>query len=115
MAEGLGDSTEKPPILLVLNKRDLIKPGEIAKKLEVRTCRLIFVLKLKCLGIYDSKISNFRKFFTINAFQWYEKFTNVDEVIPVSAKYGHGVEDIKNWILSKLPVGPAFYPKVLRL
>ncbi|PON99615.1 GTP-binding protein Era [Trema orientale] len=76
LKEGLGDTTEKPPTLLVLNKKDLIKPGEIAKKLE-----------------------------------WYEKFTDVDEVIPVSAKYGHGVEDIKNWILSKLPVGPAYYPK----
>lgn len=44
--------------------------------------------------------------------QWYEKFTDVDEVIPVSAKYGHGVDDIKDWILSKLPNGPPFYPKV---
>jgi translation elongation factor EF-4 len=43
--------------------------------------------------------------------QWYTKFTDVDEVIPVSAKYGHGVEDVKNWILSKLPNGPAYYPK----
>ncbi|PON71447.1 GTP-binding protein Era [Parasponia andersonii] len=76
LKEGLGDTTENPPTLLVLNKKDLIKPGEIAKKLE-----------------------------------WYEKFTDVDEVIPVSAKYGHGVEDIKNWILSKLPLGPAYYPK----
>ncbi|KAJ0659828.1 putative K domain, type 2, K domain superfamily, prokaryotic type, K domain-like, alpha/beta protein [Helianthus annuus] len=24
---------------------------------------------------------------------WYEKFTDVDDVIPVSAKYGHGVDD----------------------
>ena len=47
------------------------------------------------------------------AFQWYEKFTDVDEVIPVSAKYGHGVEDVKEWILSKLPFGPPYYPKVL--
>lgn len=46
------------------------------------------------------------------SFQWYEKFTDADEVIPVSAKYGHGVEDIKDWILSKLPLGPAYYPKV---
>lgn len=46
-----------------------------------------------------------------NSLQWYEKFTNVDEVIPVSAKYGHGVEDVKDWILSKLPNGPAYYPK----
>lgn len=76
LEEGLGNLTNKPPTLLVLNKKDLIKPGEIAKKLE-----------------------------------WYEKFADVDEVIPVSAKYGHGVEDIKNWILSKLPVGPAYYPK----
>ncbi|TYI60454.1 hypothetical protein E1A91_D10G105300v1 [Gossypium mustelinum] len=44
-------------------------------------------------------------------YQWYEKFTDVDEVIPVSAKYGHGVDDIKDWILSKLPTGPPYYPK----
>lgn len=44
--------------------------------------------------------------------QWYEKFADVDEVIPVSAKYGHGVDDVKDWILSKLPLGPALYPKV---
>lgn len=44
--------------------------------------------------------------------QWYEKCTDADEVIPVSAKYGDGVEDVKEWILSKLPYGPAYYPKV---
>ncbi|KAL5557331.1 hypothetical protein UlMin_039567 [Ulmus minor] len=76
LEEGLGNGTDKPPTLLVLNKKDLIKPGEIAKKLE-----------------------------------WYEKFTDVDEVIPVSAKFGHGVEDVRDWILSKLPFGPAYYPK----
>nr|GLL38495.1 uncharacterized protein LOC109178296 [Ipomoea trifida]GMD58150.1 GTPase ERA-like, chloroplastic [Ipomoea batatas] len=74
--EGVGSLKDRLPILLVLNKKDLIKPGEIAKKLE-----------------------------------WYEKFTDADEVIPVSAKYGHGVEDVKDWILSKLPLGPAYYPK----
>ncbi|KAL6576123.1 hypothetical protein OROHE_000594 [Orobanche hederae] len=73
---GAADFKEKLPTLLALNKKDLIKPGEIAKKLE-----------------------------------WYEKFTDVDEVIPVSAKYGDGVDDIKDWILSKLPYGPAYYPK----
>ncbi|OVA18760.1 K Homology domain [Macleaya cordata] len=76
LEEGGGSLKEKIPTLLVLNKKDLIKPGEIAKRLE-----------------------------------WYEKFTDVDEVIPVSAKYGHGVEDVKNWILTKLPTGPAYYPK----
>ncbi|KAL6224605.1 hypothetical protein ACLB2K_003460 [Fragaria x ananassa] len=75
--EGVGNQTDSlPPTLLVMNKKDLIKPGEIAKKVE-----------------------------------WYEKFTNVDEVIPVSAKHGQGVEDVKQWILSKLPFGPAYYPK----
>ncbi|XP_074308912.1 GTPase ERA-like, chloroplastic [Silene latifolia] len=74
--EGVGELKDKIPTLLVLNKKDLIKPGEIAKKL-----------------------------------QWYEKFTDVDEVIPVSAKYGHGVDDVKDWILSKLPLGPPYYPK----
>ncbi|KAJ8545466.1 hypothetical protein K7X08_018049 [Anisodus acutangulus] len=76
LEEGVGDLKYKVPTLLVLNKKDLIKPGEIAKRLE-----------------------------------WYEKFTDADEVIPVSAKYGHGVEDVKDWILSKLPLGPAYYPK----
>ncbi|KAA3479623.1 GTPase Era, mitochondrial isoform X1 [Gossypium australe] len=76
LEEGIGDFKCTLPTLLVLNKKDLIKPGEIAKKLE-----------------------------------WYEKFTDVDEVIPVSAKYGHGVDDIKDWILSKLPTGPPYYPK----
>ncbi|KAK7250893.1 hypothetical protein RIF29_33648 [Crotalaria pallida] len=76
LEEGIGDLKDKPPTLLILNKKDLIKPGEVAKKLE-----------------------------------WYEKFMNVDEVIPVSAKHGHGVDDVKDWILSKLPKGPAYYPK----
>ncbi|XP_057976487.1 GTPase ERA1, chloroplastic [Malania oleifera] len=76
LEEGVGNLKDKLPTLLVLNKKDLIKPGEIAKKL-----------------------------------QWYEKFTEADEVIPVSAKYGHGVDDVKDWILSKLPIGPAYYPK----
>ncbi|CAO2828104.1 unnamed protein product [Amaranthus hypochondriacus] len=74
--EGVGDLKDKLPTLLVLNKKDLIKPGEIAKKIE-----------------------------------WYEKFTDADEVIPVSAKYGHGVDDVKDWILSKIPLGPPYYPK----
>ncbi|WRX07589.1 K Homology domain [Theobroma cacao] len=76
LEEGVGDNKCKLPTLLVLNKKDMIKPGEIAKKLE-----------------------------------WYEKFTDVDEVIPVSAKFGHGVDDVKDWILSKLPTGPPYYPK----
>nr|KAJ0219750.1 hypothetical protein LSAT_V11C200078470 [Lactuca sativa] len=58
LQEGVGELKENVPVLLVLNKRDLIKPGEMAKKLE-----------------------------------WYEKSTDVDEVIPVSAKYGHGIDD----------------------
>lgn len=33
----------------------------------------------------------------------------------MSAKHGQGVEDVKHWILSKLPFGPAYYPKVLRI
>ncbi|KAK1322293.1 putative tRNA modification GTPase mnmE [Acorus calamus] len=76
LEEGIGNLKDGPPVLLVLNKKDLIKPGEIAKRIE-----------------------------------WYEKFTEVDEVIPVSSKYGQGVDDVKEWILSKLPFGPAYYPK----
>lgn len=35
LEQGVGDRTSKLPTLLVLNKKDLIKPGEIAKKIEV--------------------------------------------------------------------------------
>lgn len=76
LEEGVGPLKDKVPVLLVLNKKDLIRPGEIAKRLE-----------------------------------WYEKIAEVDEVIPISAKYGQGVDDIKDWILTKLPYGPAYYPK----
>jgi ribosome biogenesis GTPase A len=48
LEEGLGDLKDKPPTLLVLNKKDLIKPGEIAKKLEVRSRSLIFFGMYKC-------------------------------------------------------------------
>ncbi|GJM89776.1 hypothetical protein PR202_ga05996 [Eleusine coracana subsp. coracana] len=78
LEEGVGNKNTELPVLLVLNKKDLIKPGEIAKKLE-----------------------------------WYQKFTSVDDVIPISAKLGQGVDDIKEWIVSKLPLGPSYYPKVL--
>lgn len=67
---------ESRPTLLVLNKKDMLKPGEIAKKLE-----------------------------------WYQQFGGVSEVIAVSAKFGQGIEDLKSWLVSKLPSGPAYYPK----
>jgi len=37
LEEGVGNKGIGVPVLLVLNKKDLIKPGEIAKKLEVLT------------------------------------------------------------------------------
>lgn len=101
-----------PPTLLVLNKKDKIKPGEIAKKLEVRT---LFVFSLFALVIWCFLRCYLLTYLNLNAYQWYEKLEHVDEVIPVSAKYGHGVDDVKNWILSKLPLGPAYYPKVINL
>lgn len=36
LQEGVGELKTNVPVLLVLNKKDLIKPGEMAKKLEVR-------------------------------------------------------------------------------
>ena len=44
--------------------------------------------------------------------QWYEQFSGIEEVIAVSAKFGHGIDELKDWIVSKLPVGPPYYPKV---
>ncbi|KAG0630214.1 hypothetical protein M758_1G162900 [Ceratodon purpureus] len=68
--------TDSRPTLLVLNKRDLLKPGEIAKKKE-----------------------------------WFEQNGGATEVIAVSAKRGDGVDQVKEWLLGRLPYGPAYYPK----
>lgn len=81
------------------------------------TCQIVkFIPHVLYFNIFNtSNCSSVLKIgFKSYALQWYEKFTDVDEVIPVSAKYGHGVEDIKDWILSKLPTGPPYYPKVCR-
>lgn len=43
LEEGIGNLKDKPPTLLILNKKDLIKPGEVAKKLEVGTHLLVFI------------------------------------------------------------------------
>ncbi|KAL3701128.1 hypothetical protein R1sor_019150 [Riccia sorocarpa] len=76
LEEGSTASYGKRPALLVLNKIDLIKPGEVAKKT-----------------------------------QWYKSFGDVDDVIPVSAKQGRGVDLVKSWLIQRLPKGPAYYPK----
>jgi GTP-binding protein Era len=36
LEESVGNKDTVVPVVLVLNKKDMIKPGEIAKKLEVR-------------------------------------------------------------------------------
>lgn len=66
---------------------------------------ILFILNM-------SVIFNPFVFIKLLIFQWYQKFTHVDDAIPVSAKYGAGVDDVKDWILSKLPLGPSYYPKV---
>lgn len=42
LLEGICSLENKPPTLIVVNKKDLIKPGEIAKRIEV--CYLIFII-----------------------------------------------------------------------
>ncbi|KAH7298081.1 hypothetical protein KP509_25G026200 [Ceratopteris richardii] len=76
LEEGALKIIQTRPSLLVLNKKDVIKPGEIAKRL-----------------------------------QWYGKFSGFDQVLAVSARYGHGIDELKSWLVSKLPLGPPYYPK----
>jgi hypothetical protein len=65
MLEGVGNKDTELPVLLVLNKKDLIKPGKIAKKLEVRNlyrfenmlfCRFLSI-SYCYLILYSSKCS----------------------------------------------------------
>ncbi|KAL3844731.1 hypothetical protein ACJIZ3_002134 [Penstemon smallii] len=120
LGEEVGDLKDKLPTLLVLNKKDLIKPGEIAKKIEYLILRPVCVVDYPNINpkgcLDDARFESQQpcmqySIVTSLWYTWYEKFTDVDEVIPVSAKYGHGVDDVKEWILSKLPCGPAYYPK----
>eukprot|EP00850_Spirogloea_muscicola_P019960 SM000203S06136 [mRNA] locus=s203:162397:164310:+ [translate_table: standard] len=69
-------TARRKPVLIVLNKRDLIKPGELAKKLA-----------------------------------WYREHSGANEVVAISARQGQGMEELKEWVVSKLPLGPALYPK----
>lgn len=42
LEEGVGNLKDKLPVLLVLNKKDMIKPGEIAKRLQVSEFNFFF-------------------------------------------------------------------------
>ena len=44
--EAVSAAAGRRPLLIVLNKRDLLKPGEIARKLDVGT----FILTACCFG-----------------------------------------------------------------
>lgn len=51
LEEGVGDLKYKVPTLLVLNKKDLIKPGEIAKRIEVRYLLIVrLFIVYSCYG-----------------------------------------------------------------
>lgn len=76
LQEAQAAAAETRPLLLVLNKKDRIKPGEVKNKLK-----------------------------------WYTENSNAGDVMVVSAKYGQGCEEIRKWALSKLPLGPAYYPR----
>lgn len=47
----MGALKDKVPILLVLNKKDLIKPGEIAKRLEVTLVNFSWFRKTKAINV----------------------------------------------------------------
>lgn len=42
----------------------------------------------------------------------FESEGSVDIVIPVAAKYGAGVEQVKVWASQQLQEGPSLYPRV---
>ncbi len=45
------------------------------------------------------------------AIELYAKAYAFDEIIPISAKSGDGVEIVKRLLLGKMPEGPAYYPE----
>lgn len=46
-----------------------------------------------------------------SAISWLEANEAVTKILPISAKKGQGIEDVKNWATSQLPLGPTLYPK----
>lgn len=67
MEEGRGSLKDKVPTLIVLNKKDLIKPGEMAKKLEVRACCYLLFC---CMDILDFLREPFISLFSVYVFMY---------------------------------------------
>ena len=44
--------------------------------------------------------------------QLFNSESTADVVIPVAAKYGAGVQEVKQWASQQLKEGPSLYPKV---
>ncbi|GMH39792.1 hypothetical protein BSKO_07690 [Bryopsis sp. KO-2023] len=45
--------------------------------------------------------------------EWYERNCRVDKVFLTNANLGEGVDDVKEWALQQMPLGPPLYPKSL--
>lgn len=43
---------------------------------------------------------------------WFKENSQADAVLPLSALNGTGVDALKEWAVSKLPLGPSLYDKV---
>lgn len=59
LEEGVGSLEDKLPILLVLNKKDLIKPGEIAKRLQVALKKHFPLVDVGNVCDYTLKVQKF--------------------------------------------------------
>ena len=44
--------------------------------------------------------------------EWYRTHARAEVVLPISALEGENVEAVRDWVVSKMPEGPALYPKV---
>lgn len=76
LEEGARAAGGSRPMLLVLNKVDLLRPGELSARLK-----------------------------------WFQDNASGTPALPISAKFGSGVEDLRSWAVQQLPLGPAYYPK----
>ena len=46
------------------------------------------------------------------ATEWLQGNTGAAAVLPISALSSNGVEDVRQWAVKHLPLGPTLYPKV---
>ncbi len=102
MVKSVQNAMEGIDVLLVMVDAGDIGPQDraIVQDMAARDVRKILVLNK------IDTIDEARLFIALASF----KDAKYDEIIPISARTGHGLDELKRLIVSELPIGPKYFP-----